>query len=41
MTEAGDALNYSVLFALQLCCWVEDLNFNGLGSRQGEGVVSV
>ena len=25
--------NWPILCALQLCCWVEDLNSNGLGSR--------
>ena len=25
--------NWSILFVLQLCCWVEDLKTNSLGSR--------
>ena len=26
--------NWSILYVLQLCCWVEDLKTNSLGSRQ-------
>ena len=25
--------NWPILFALQLCCWIEDLKTNSLGSR--------